>query len=338
LLEYDHDGGHDCDRADHNRYQMREQEQMPQVILAGSQGAAGMAAAVDAQWRGAPALDVVECSIRPVELDPTVRSVGVGGWPNLLGQVELDACIMDGKGLRSGAVGALQGYLHPISVARQVMERLPHVFLAGQGAARFAAECGAESGSLLTEQSRREWQAWLEEHVPEELRSRWPEAPLAEWARLTADPINGNAHGTTITLVKDRAGDIGAGVSTCGWAFKYPGRLGDSPVIGAGCYADNRYGAAACMGQGELTIRAGTARSIILYMKMGLTLRQACHEALDDLRALARTYEGGVTVHAIDAQGDHYVVAVGDREPAAYWLWTEGMPAAERRLSAVEPW
>ena len=140
------------------------------------------------------------------------------------------------------------------------MERLPHVFLAGQGAARFAAECGAESGSLLTGESRREWQAWVEEHVPQAQRSRWPEGPLAEWARLTADPITGHAHGTTITLVKDRAGQIGAGVSTCGWAFKYPGRLGDSPVIGAGCYADNRYGAAACMGQGELTIRAGTAR------------------------------------------------------------------------------
>lgn len=309
---------------------------MPQVILAGSEGAAGMAAAVDALRRGARALDVVESSIRPVELDPNVRSVGVGGWPNLLGQVELDACIMDGKGLRSGAVGALQGYLHPISVARQVMERLPHVFLAGQGAARFAAECGAESGPLLTEQSRREWQAWLDEHVPEAQRSRWPEAPLAEWARLTADPIK--VHGTTITLVKDGDGDIGAGVSTSGWAFKYPGRLGDSPVIGAGCYADNRYGAAACMGQGELTIRAGTARAIILYLKMGLTLRQACDEALNDLRALARIYEGSVTLHAIDAEGDYYVVAVGDRETAAYWLWTEGMPAAERRLSVVEPW
>jgi beta-aspartyl-peptidase (threonine type) len=250
----------------------------------------------------------------------------------------LDACIMDGKGLRSGAVGALQGYLHPISVARQVMERLPHVFLAGEGAARFAAECGVESGSLLTEQSRCEWQTWLDAHVPEAQRSRWPEVPLAEWARLTADPVKVRVHGTTITPVKDRAGDIGAGVSTSGWAFKYPGRLGDSPVIGAGCYADNRYGAAACMGQGELTIRAGTARALILYLKMGLTLQQACHEALDDLRALARVYEGGVTVHAIDAQSNYYVMAVGDREPAAYWLWTEGMPAAERRLSAVEAW
>src|SRR5512133_4188166 len=114
----------------------RELTHMPQVILAGSHGAAGMAAAVEALRGGAPALDVVETSIRPVELDPTVRSVGVGGWPNLLGEVELDACIMDGNGLRSGAVGALVGYLHPISVARQVMERLPHVFRSGQGAAR----------------------------------------------------------------------------------------------------------------------------------------------------------------------------------------------------------
>ncbi len=295
-----------------------------------------MAAAVDALTRGAPALDVIESSIRPVERDPTVRSVGVSGWPNLLGEVELDACIMDGRGLSSGAVGALQGYLHPISVARQVMERLPHVLLAGEGAARFAAECGAESGSLLTDESRREWQTWLEEHVPEGERSRWPAVPLAEWARLTADPTK--VRGTTITLVKDSAGDIGAGVSTSGWAFKYPGRLGDSPIVGAGCYADNRYGAAACMGLGELTIRAGTARAIVLYMKMGLGLSQACHEALNDLRSLARSYAGGVTIHAIDSEGNYHVVAVGDREQAAYWLWTEGMAGPERRLSVVEDW
>ena len=174
------------------------------------------------------------------------------------------------------------------------MERLPHVFLAGEGAARFAAECGAESGDLLTDESRQEWQAWIEKNVPEAQLRRWPDVPLAEWARLTVDPIKAQAqiHGTTITLVKDRAGDIGAGVSTCGWAFKYPGRLGDSPVIGAGCYADNRYGAAACMGQGELTIRAGTARAVVLYLKMGLSLQAACHEALDDLRGARPSLRG----------------------------------------------
>ncbi len=100
-------------------------------------------------------------------------------------------------------------------------------------------------------------QAWLAEHVPADIRARWPDVPLAEWARHTADPET--AGGTTVFLVQDATGDIAAGVSTCGWAFKYPGRLGDSPIIGAGCYADNRYGAAACTGMGELAIRAGTA-------------------------------------------------------------------------------
>jgi beta-aspartyl-peptidase (threonine type) len=305
------------------------------VILANSEGGVGMAAAIEAMRQGRPALDVVEHGIRPVERDPHIHSVGVGGWPNLLGQVELDASIMDGRTLRTGAVGALCGFLHPISIARQVMERLPHVFLVGEGAARFATECGAETGETLTEEARSEWESWLRQHVPAEVWAQWPNVPLAPWAQLTADPET--VGGTTTFLVRDGNGDIAVGVSTSGWAFKYPGRLGDSPVIGAGNYADNRYGAAACTGMGEMTIRAGTARAVVLYMKMGLKVEEACHEAIQDLRALTRTSRGQVTIHAIDAQGNPYVVTTSDTGEVCYWIWMDGMDKPECRPAAVEP-
>ncbi|GAB4564487.1 MAG: N(4)-(beta-N-acetylglucosaminyl)-L-asparaginase [Anaerolineae bacterium] len=291
-----------------------------------------MVAAQRALEEGRSALDVVEIGIRPVEVDPEVRSVGVGGWPNLLGVVELDASIMDGRTLETGAVGAVKGFIHPISIARRVMEELPHVFLVGEGAERFAAEIGAERGETLTETARREWEDWMREHVASEAWQNWPDTALIPWARLTADPET--AGGTTTFLARDARGDIAAGVSTCGWAFKYPGRLGDSPVIGAGSYADNRYGAAACTGMGELTIRAGTARSIVLYMKMGMSVEEACHEAARDLRHLRRRYRGGVTIHAIDAEGKPYVLAVG-REKATYWIWMEGMAEPECRQAEV---
>jgi L-asparaginase len=306
------------------------------IVLANSVSGVGMPAAVAALCAGLPALDSVEAGIRPVEADPTIDSVGVGGWPNLLGQVELDASIMDGRTLRTGAVAALQGYGHPISIARQVMVRLPHVLLAGDGAARFAAEIGAEAGEILTDEARGRWEAWLAEHVPSDLRARWPHVPLAGWARLTADPET--AGGTTTFLVQDAAGDLATGVSTCGWAFKYPGRLGDSPVIGAGSYADNRFGAAACTGHGELTIRAGTARSVVLYMKMGMTVEGACAEALEDLRALHRDFQGGVTLHAIDATGKSHVAAIGLGGGLTYWLWHDGLAAAEERSITPEDW
>jgi len=124
------------------------------IILANSEGGVGMPTAISALQAGQSALDILEAGIRPVELDPTVRSVGVGGWPNLLGDMELDASIIDGATLKVGAVGALRGFLHPITVARLVMEKLPHVFLVGEGAGRFAAEHGVEAGEILTEQSR----------------------------------------------------------------------------------------------------------------------------------------------------------------------------------------
>jgi len=311
---------------------------LTKTILVSSEGKYGIAAGVEALRRGAARLDVIEAAIRPVEVAPACRSVGLGGWPNLTGETELDASIMDGRTLQSGSVGALRGFKHPISVARQVMERLPHVLLVGAGAGRFAAEIGAEPGPAGTEAvARQGWETWLTAHVPADVLSHWPDVPLIAWAQLTADPET--AHGTTIALVKDADGEIGCGVSTCGWAYKYPGRLGDSPIIGAGTYADSRYGAAGCTGMGELTIRTGTARAVVLYMKMGLAVEAACREAIADLRATVRRFKGGVSIHAIDAAGQPCVVSVGRAMEAEHWyFWTEGMAAAEERRTVVEGW
>ncbi|NLX42738.1 MAG: asparaginase, partial [Chloroflexi bacterium] len=250
--------------------------------------------------------------------DPENHTVGYGGWPNLLGAVELDACMMDGTTLRSGAVGALQGFLHPISAARRVMEQLPHVLLVGEGAARFAGECGLQRIDNLTPEAAAYYARWCEENMPQGAEGQ----PLRELAWRAADPMH--THGTTVYLAQDAAGHLAAGVSTSGWSLKYPGRLGDSPIVGAGSYADTRYGAAACIGQGELTIRTSTARSVVLYLKQGLDLRSACHEAMTDLMYLSSDLLSFVMIHAIDAAGSHCALCWGKHPDPHYWVWQTG--------------
>ena len=297
------------------------------LLLTNNEGTLGVPTTARLLSDGAHGLDAIEAGIRLIEADPSVRTVGRGGWPNILGEVELDACLMDGSTLRTGAVGALKGFLHPVSVAREIMRRLPHELLVGEGAARFAREIGAETADNLIEDSRRAWQAWFDAELTPAQRAAWPDTDLAALCRHAIDPEVGRD--TTVFLAQDSTGRICSGTSTSGWGWKYPGRLGDSPIIGAGSYADMRYGAAACTGAGEMTIRCGTARAIVLYMKKGASVADAVHEAVDDMRAL----EGGlirrVTIHAIDAGGAHKVVAVNGAGDNVYWLW-EGSGVPER--------
>jgi len=302
------------------------------VVICNQGGGIGAAKAASILSGGGSALDAVEQGVRLVEADPENHSVGMGGWPNLLGQVELDASIMDGETLRSGAVGALQGYLHPISVARQVMERLPHVLLVGEGAARFAHECAAEAGELLTAEAASFWERWCESALGGKawLADSMPLAPLA-WK--AADPMH--THGTTVYLASDAWGHMAAGVSTSGWALKYPGRVGDSPLVGAGAYVDDRYGAAACIGQGELTIRAGTARAVVLYLKMGLSLQGACREAVRDLKRMSSDLLSFVMIHALGARGEHYALCWGEHPNPRYWAWEEGQAEPTLRIADV---
>jgi len=177
---------------------------------------------------------------------------------------------------------------------------------------------------------------WLAQHVPAPVRPSWPQVPLAEHAWESTRPATN--HGTTICLVRDAQGDIAAGVSSSGWAYKYPGRVGDSAVVGAGLYADARHGACGCTHTGEMTIRAGTARTVILYMKRGASVQEACHEAVADLRDLRGGLLGPVAIHAIDRHGQPYVVTThpaGEETP--YCLWTEGMSGAECRRAVAAP-
>jgi beta-aspartyl-peptidase (threonine type) len=212
---------------------------------------------------------------------------------------------MDGRTLAAGAVGAVQGYKHPISIARQVMEHLPHVFLVGQGAERFAAEMGFEREDLLTGAARQVWQQRLRANMSEETFNQLAEQPdLGKWVKIVSkDP---EQVGSTVNfIVQDTQSNICAGVSTSGAAWKYPGRVGDSPLIGAGIYADNRYGAATCTGMGEMAIRAGTARSVVLYLKMGLSLAEAGRQAMEDLSDLGGPYLARLSLIALDSTGQH---------------------------------
>ncbi len=202
---------------------------MGAVVLSNDQGGVGIQTTIDTLMNKGSALDAVEAGIRVVELDPRVRSVGFGGAPNILGQMECDASIMCGASLRTGAVGALKNYFHAISVARQVMERTPHVMLVGEGAETFAAEIGEKKGNLLSEEAKADYENWLKNHVPPAVLSKWPDVPLASLVLPSADV--GTAHGTTVFLVRTNDGNLAGGVSTSGWAYKHPGRLGDSPII-----------------------------------------------------------------------------------------------------------
>ena len=297
------------------------------ILLTNNEGTLGVPTAVQALAAGQGGLDAIEAGIRLIEADPSVRTVGRGGWPNLLGEVELDACVMHGTTLRTGAVGALTGYLHPISIAREVMRRLPHELIVGEGAARFAREIGAEPAENLIPDSKRAWQAWFDAELTHAQKQAWPDIPMAELCQHAIDPEIGRD--TTVFLAQDVSGAICSATSTSGWGWKYPGRLGDSPIIGAGSYADTRYGAAACTGAGEMTIRCCTARSIVLYMKKGASVANAVLEAVDDMRHLQGGLISRVTIHAIDTKGNHKVVAVNGAGDNVYWLWRKGDAAPE---------
>lgn len=210
--------------------------------------------------KGGTALDAVEAGVRVPEADPKDRSVGYGGRPDRDGQVTLDACIMDSQG-NCGSVCFLQGIKHPISVARAVMEKTPHVILAGEGALQFAKANGFQTENLLTKASKKEWQKWQKE-------SKYK--PI----------INIENHDTIGMLAMDANGDIAGACTTSGLAFKMKGRVGDSPIIGAGLYVDNEIGAATATGMGEAVLRSVGSFLVVELMRQGRSPAEACKEAV----------------------------------------------------------
>jgi beta-aspartyl-peptidase (threonine type) len=298
------------------------------MLLVGSTNAnVGFGAGMKVLRDGGSAIDAVEATIRLVESNPLDHSVGYSGLPNILGEVELDASIMDGRTLETGAVCAVHGYEHVISVAKEVMLRLPHVLLAGRGAERFAKELGYKKRNLLSKETK----AIFEGRVGLEQNPRY--VTMRDLVnKATKDPEIAarnedyrDLHGTVDVIAIDRHGDLASGVSTSGWAWKYPGRVGDSPIIGAGNYADNRYGACGCTGYGEMAIRCSSAHSVVLYMKMGMTLKQAAREAMKDLRHLTVPLHPGMNLVAIDPIGNHTAMTTETQREVTYVYQTDKM-------------
>ena len=277
------------------------------IVIASKNGEVGIRQAMAVLRAGGSAIDAVIAGIEPVESNRKDNTVGLGGLPNLLGEVELEASLMDGCTRDVGAVAAVRGYEHPIRVARAVLERLPHVLVAGLGAERLAREIGQPPVELLTEDARAEWSQRLEEDTGVDPATLDRMIDLAGLAGRAVDPERPTE--TVNFLARDRNGDIACGVSTSGWAWKYPGRMGDTPVIGAGNYADNRHGAAACTGRGEMTIRCGTARSVVLAMALGQSLEAALRAAMADLNGLPDPFANRVNIHALDRDGTPLAVS-----------------------------
>ena len=289
------------------------------LVIASGNGAPGLAAGIAVLRKGGSALDAVEACARVVEADPSDTSVGRGGKPNVRGVVELDASLVDGTTHRVGAVGALTGYLHPISVARAVMERLPHVLLVGEGAARFAAEIGAEQATLLTASTRKLWVERLvrARETPASVRRR------AKLASVVAKTV-GEERGTVNFIALDRTGAIASAVSTSGWAYKYPGRVGDSPIAGAGNYCDTRYGGACCTGYGELAIRNVTAKTAVDRLASGVSAREVARRAIADANALD---DAAFNIVVLAADGTH--AAASNRKDRRYAWQRTDMDAPE---------
>lgn len=303
------------------------------LLIANAEAWPGFSTSVDLLRAGSPSLEAMVAGISKVEAEPLVRSVGYGGWPNMLGVMECDAGVMDGTTREVGSVGAVPDTLHVAALAHEVLKRLPHVMLTGDGARRFASEIGFSTQDMLLDDSRKVWWERLQKEMSAAEAAAFPDTPLAPLLKTITDPER--VRDTTVFLSADAQRGIHAATSTSGWAWKYPGRLGDSPIPGAGFYADSRYGAAACTHTGEMTMRCATSRTIVLAMKLGYTLRDAIRLAIEELDELAEGFLGGVVIHAVDARGNHEVVNFRCQGEIRYWLWDDAMPEPELRAATT---
>lgn len=235
-------------------------------------------------------LDAVEAGVKIPEGDPEERSVGLGGRPDRDGRVTLDACIMD-EYSNIGSVACLEHIVHPISVARAVMEKTPHVMLVGDGALQFALSQGFKKENLLTPESEAEWKEWLKksEYKPK---------------------VNIENHDTIGMVALDMNGNLSGACTTSGMAFKMHGRVGDSPIIGAGLYVDNEVGAATATGHGEEVIRMAGCHTVVELMRQGFSPEEACKKATERIILSAKKRnkpldEIQIGFIAINKKGEH---------------------------------
>jgi N4-(beta-N-acetylglucosaminyl)-L-asparaginase len=256
----------------------------PPVAVASENGLEAVRRAVDRMQAGLSPVEAAVHGVSVVEADPDDYTVGYGGLPNSEGVVQLDACCMDGPTMRAGAVAALEGYMHPAQVAYEIMRRTTRVLLVGDGAARFADSLGFPKENLLTERARKIWLYWkgqmsgiddwmtppvlLED--PDVKQYIEDEGPIRPTGTINLCAVDGNS-------------DLGGTTTTSGLFFKIPGRVGDSPLIGAGLFVDNEVGAAGSTGRGESVIQMCGAHTIVELMRAGQSPRDACLGALDRL-------------------------------------------------------
>lgn len=247
----------------------------PIVISTWDFGVAANHAAWEVLNKGGRALDAVEQGVKIAEADLSNPTVGKGGYPDRDGHVTLDACIMDEDG-NCGSVAALEHIAHPISVARQVMEKTPHVMLVGSGALQFALQNGFEQENLLIPSSEEAWKEWLKEKDYKPIMN-------IENKSFNTDRLPGNQynHDTIGMLALDADGNLSGACTTSGMAFKMHGRVGDSPIIGAGLYVDNEVGAATSTGVGEEVIRTVGSFLVVELMRQGYSPEDACKEAVE---------------------------------------------------------
>lgn len=225
---------------------------------------------------GGRALDAVEAGVKVPEADPDNQTVGLGGRPDRDGRVTLDASIMD-ENSKCGAVACLEHIVHAISVARLVMEKSPHVMMAGEGAMQFALANGFKKENLLTPKSENEWKEWLKE-------SKYQPAINTEnqyQKTIKGTPGDERNHDTIGMVAMDKAGNLSGACTTSGLAYKMHGRVGDSPIIGAGLYVDNEVGAATSTGMGEEVIRVVGAHLVVEMMRQGMSPEEACKTAVE---------------------------------------------------------
>lgn len=282
----------------------------PIVISTWGPNVKANAAAWEILGKGGRALDAVVKGVQVPEADPDDNSVGYGGLPDRDGKVTLDSCVMDEKG-NCGSVMALEHIMHPVLVARLVMEKTPHVQLVGEGALRFAIEQGFKKENLLTEKSEKAWKEWLKKSDYDPMRSVKEIEEKMEKEKKKKEnypwPVALLNHDTIGMVAMDTNGNLGGACTTSGMAFKMNGRVGDSPIIGAGLFVDNEVGAASATGLGEEVVRICGAHTIVESMRRGLSPEMACKEAVR--RIVKRNGEKAKTLQvgflAINNKGQH---------------------------------
>ncbi len=282
---------------------------LPIVISTWDFGRAANAEAWKVIHAGGGVLDAVEAGVKVPEADPENHSVGLGGFPDRDGKVTLDACIMDSN-LNCGSVAFLENIVHPISVARLVMQKTPHIMLVGEGALQFALANGFKKENLVTPASEKAWKEWLKTSKYEPaIKIENQYYKKAGSKQLPGGPFN---HDTIGMLAADAKGNMGGACTTSGAAWKMRGRVGDSPIIGAGLYVDGEAGAATSSGLGEEVIRTCGSHAVVELMRQGIKPATACQKVVERIvkRNTAKAQSLQVGFLALNTKGGYGAFAI----------------------------